>query len=126
MLDAQLLKNFLGGLGATGFEIRASLPDAFHGFAVVLPFPFERFGQNLIERIGRSLPMTPGVVVQLGFSLGPDGNHLHAPNLGFPPLCVNLDEEKWPGTKGFRIHATRAETDRSWRCGSLSSPRERP
>ncbi len=68
MLHAKLFKNFLGGLGAAGFEIRVSLPDAFHAFAVVLLFPFERFGQNLIERIGRSPPMTPGVVVQLGFA----------------------------------------------------------
>ncbi len=83
MLHAQLFKNFLGRLNASGFEIRVSLPDAFHGFAIVLLFPFERFGQNLIERIGRSLPMTPGVVIQLGFALRPDGNHLHAPNLGF-------------------------------------------
>jgi hypothetical protein len=35
--------------------------------------------------------MTPGVVVQLRFAFGLDGNHLHGPNVGLPPLCVNFD-----------------------------------
>src|SRR3954470_24219676 len=77
MLHAQLFKNVLRRLGASSFEIRVSLTDAFHGFAVIPLFPFECIGQNLVERICRGLPMTPGVVVQLRFAFGLDGNHLH-------------------------------------------------
>lgn len=57
MLQAQFLKRVLDWPDTPCLKVGESLADAFHGFDIVLPLPFERRGGVL------SMPVS--VVVQL-------------------------------------------------------------
>ena len=41
MLYAQLFKRLLSGLGAPSLHVLIALPDAFNGFLIILPLPFQ-------------------------------------------------------------------------------------
>ena len=60
MLHAQFLERFLEWSYAPSLQIRVPLPDTFDGFRIVLPFPFERLGQHVVER-GRRVPVRADV-----------------------------------------------------------------
>jgi len=77
MLYAQLFKRLLRGLGAPCFHVFIALPDAFDGFPIIGPFPFEIRGQSLIQRVSYILSMPLGIVVQLRLAFRFDGYYIH-------------------------------------------------
>jgi hypothetical protein len=81
MLLAEFLEDLFHGPGEARLEFRVSVPDAFDCFPIILPFPFECVGQDIIERGGGFLSVPLGVVVQLRFPFRTEGNHVHAPNV---------------------------------------------
>ena len=78
MLPAHLGKELGGGPGTSGFYVFVTLADAFYGFVEVLALPFQIGSQSLVERGGRILAMSLGVLLQLGLALWLDRYHLHA------------------------------------------------
>lgn len=66
-----------GGPSAASIYILNATPDAFHRLLIIQAFPFQGRGQNVIERNIRVLPMTPGVVFQLGLALRFEANRFH-------------------------------------------------
>jgi hypothetical protein len=78
MLPAHLGKELGGGPGTSGFYVFVTLADAFYGFVEVLALPFQIGSQSLVERGGRILAMSLGVLLQLGLALWLDRFHLHA------------------------------------------------
>ena len=80
MLYAQLFKRLLSGLGAPSLHFLVALPDAFNGFLIVLPRPFQVVGQGIVERGGGVLAATLRVLFQLGLTFRFDGNYVRAPS----------------------------------------------
>jgi hypothetical protein len=70
--------NFLGWPGASCLQVFVSTANGLDGFLEILPFPFKRFRQHLVERGHRVLPMSPGVLIQLGLTFRLKRHHLHA------------------------------------------------
>ncbi len=100
MFPAKILMNFFSGPGASRHHVFISTANRLNRRLKILPFPFERIGQYLIERLGGRLPMTLSVIIELSFALGREGNHLHAPTVGFPLFCVNTDGQTWAENNG--------------------------
>jgi hypothetical protein len=70
--------NFLGWPGASCLQVFVSTANGLDRFLEILLFPFERFRQHLVERGHGVLPMSPGVLIQLGLTFRLKRHHLHA------------------------------------------------
>jgi hypothetical protein len=68
MLQAQFLKGVLDWPYSPCLKIGESLADAFHRLGEILPLPFERVGEHLVERCGGVLSTPVSVIVQLRLS----------------------------------------------------------
>ena len=65
MLPAQFFKNFLRGLCASGLVVGIATANAFDCFLIVVTFPFERGGQNIVKSRSRVLLVPPSIFCQL-------------------------------------------------------------
>ena len=70
ILHAQLFKHFFGRLCPSSFHILVAISNAFDGLLKVQPFPLQSIGQHFVERNGRFLPVTLGIIVELGLPFG--------------------------------------------------------
>ena len=70
MLPRELVEELFGGFGATGLHILVALPDAFDGLLVVLTFPFEVVGQDVVKGISSALPASTGKLLELRQAFG--------------------------------------------------------
>lgn len=66
MLPRELIEKLPGGRGAPGFHVFVALTDAFDGLLVILAFPLEIIGENIVERIGGGLPPSACEILQFG------------------------------------------------------------
>jgi hypothetical protein len=72
--------------GATGVYIRGATTDAFDGFLIILTFPFQDCGQNIVERSSGVLSMPLSIVFELGLALRFEV--CQRPSTGLHPSCV--------------------------------------
>jgi len=93
MLHAQLFERFLKRLRAPRSEVVVALPNPIDLFLIVLPFPLEGLGQDIVKRNNRFLPVALGVVVELGFAFRREFD-LHVPRVGSSGVCVKRDSRR--------------------------------
>ena len=77
MLPRELVEEFVGGDAAAGLHVVIASPGGFNGFLVVLPFPVEVIGEDIIEGVGGALSSPAGEFLQLRQSLGFDRHGFH-------------------------------------------------
>jgi hypothetical protein len=88
MLLAQFLQKLVGGSSTSGLHILICFARAMHGFAVVLPLPFQIVREHLIQRRNGVFPVALCVIVQLGLTFRRE-TYFHATKVGVLLFCVN-------------------------------------
>jgi hypothetical protein len=65
MLPREIVEELIGKLRATRLHILVALADSFDRFLVVLTFPFEVVGQDIVKSVGRCLATSLGELLEL-------------------------------------------------------------
>ena len=90
MLYTQIFKRFFDWPHASGEHVFISPSDAFNGFLVVLPFPLESVGEDIVQRGSGVLSVALSELFELGHAFGADRDCSHGPRVGSSGAGVKL------------------------------------
>ena len=77
MLPRKLVEELVGWLCTTRLHVLVALADALNGLLVVLAFPFEILGQDLVECVSRALSTSARKILQLAQPFRLDWKRFH-------------------------------------------------
>ena len=80
MLPRELVEELISGFHATRLHILMALANAFDRFLVVLTFPFEVVGEDIVKGIGGALAASSCQFLELRQSFRSDGHCCHGSN----------------------------------------------
>jgi hypothetical protein len=83
-------------LGVSGSYVLVSLADALDGLAIILPFPFQIRGQDIVQRGDGVLPMALRILLQLLLAFWLDGYCVYASRVGVGARAV---KRTWAGIR---------------------------
>ena len=77
MFSAHVSKKLCGWAGAASLHIFIALTNTLHCVSIILPFPLQVNGQRVIQRGCGVLTVPAGVFLELCFTFGLEGYHVH-------------------------------------------------
>ena len=80
MLPRELVEELISGFRAARFHILKALANALDRFLIVLTFPFEIVGEDVVKRIGGALAASSCEFLELRQSFRSDGYRCHGSN----------------------------------------------
>jgi len=80
MLPRELVEELIGRFRATRLHILVAPANAFDRFLVVLTFPFEVVGEDIVEGIGRAFTASSCEFLELRQSFRSHGHCFHGSN----------------------------------------------